>query len=365
MNVFPTPQTDSLQSRVLAIMRMTDIKVKYHLQPLALAPQVSSLCVLRPQPVDAAMLLENMQHIEIKGRFVLGQLFKIAGKAVALAKDPAVTALVSFYGMPYGLIALLAGKFAGKPVHIGFVGSDWYKIGAAWYGRLFDAFYRRADFITVTGGHMQAQLEARGYAAHKIHILPHGVSENPEADRPPDQRHYDCLFAGALKSLKRVDLIVMAIKRVTSVVPDVRLCIVGDGPQRKALEALVRHYHLEENVHFAGHQVETEKWFSDARMVIIASEREGFPFALVEGIMGGAVPVSTAVGSIPDFIQDGQNGLLVPVGDERALGDAISRLIKDKMYYNRLREGALTLKANFGYQQVTRVWEKWLRALCP
>jgi glycosyltransferase involved in cell wall biosynthesis len=344
-------------------MRMGDIKVKYHLQPIALSDRVSSLCVVRPQPIDNAMLLDNMHHREIKGRLLLQQLWRVLRKAFSMAKDPRVKALVSFYAIPYGMIAVILGKALGKPVHIGFVGSDWYKIGSTWYGRMFDVFFRKADLITATGHHMQAQMIARGYAPGKIQILPHAVCDNPGANVPPDQRHYDCLFAGYLKALKRVDLIVKAITRVKSVVPDIKLCILGDGPERPALEALVRHCRLEENVHFAGYQADTAKWFSASRMIIIASEREGFPFALVEGIMGGAVPISTAVGSIPDFIQHGINGLLVPAGDERAIGDAILCLVKDKAYYNRLRQAVLSQISDFGYQKATQVWEKWLATI--
>jgi glycosyltransferase involved in cell wall biosynthesis len=346
--------------RALAIMRMGDIKVKYHLQPLALASRVSSLCVIRPQPINETMLLDNMPYFEINGRSLIAQLWGVMRKAFLVAKDPYVRVLVSFYALPYGMMALLLGKVLGKPVHVGFVGSDWYKIGCTWYGRLFDILFRQADLITVTGQRMRAQMRARGYSQDQIRILPHAVNDNPNANVPPDKRPYDCIFAGYLKALKRVDLIVQAIKRVKGQYPNIKLCILGDGPQKPALIALVRHCRLEENVHFAGHQVDTAKWFSASKMVIIASEREGFPFALVEGMMGGAVPVATAVGTIPDFVQNGKTGVLIPPGDESAIADAILRLVKDKVYYDQLRRAVLSQRAEFGFEKATQIWESWL-----
>lgn len=349
---------------VIAIMRMGEANVYFHLKPIAMSPKVSLLRVIRPFPPIQRGTIEKSIYYEVHGRTIFQRLWRIYRQAVRLGMHPEVKLFVSFFAFPYGLIALLAGLRTGKPVHIGFVGSDWYRYCRAWYGRLLDFFFRRAKLLTVTGTKMKQEMVARHYSPQNIFHLPHAIDVEEYVVTSPDKRKYDCIFVGHLVPLKRVDLIISAINLVKKIHTHVSLCIVGDGPLRLTLEAQVLKMGLQHNIFFAGFQPRPAKWFSEARIVIIASDREGLPFALVEGMAAGAVPVCTDVGTIPNFIDNEKTGLLVPPGDTKALAASTIRLMEDKQLYSRMQSAVLAKREEFRFENVATMWSKWISMMC-
>jgi glycosyltransferase involved in cell wall biosynthesis len=343
---------------------MGDANAYYHLKPLATALPVRALWVLRPNgPVKRAPI-PNTHFRPIPGRTILSKLLAIYRAAVDLGRRKDVIAFASFFAVPYGVIALLAGIRTGKPVHIGFVGSDWTRIGAGPFGKLLDKVLRRADLITVTGSSVKAEMIARGYSEARIVCLRHAVDVDSYDLVPTPDRAYDVLFVGLLLPVKRVDLVMDAVSAVQKSLANVRACIVGDGPLYRDLLDLRDRLGLARNVDFVGYQDDPSPYFSKARIIVIASEREGFPFALVEGICAGAVPVATGVGAIPEFVTHDVNGIIVPPGDPAAIADAVSALLEDPIRYDRLKRGAMELRAQFRMERVTADWENWLGRMC-
>ena len=356
--------SDKKRNEIVAIIKMMDAHVYHFLEPVSMAANVSRLHIIRPKPARRISETEKLNYHEVRGKNRLIQFVRIWLSAVRLGRRPDVTAFVSFFAFPYGLIALLAGWWTGKPVHVGFVGSDWYQYCRSWYGGLLNIFLRKSSFITVTGKGMKHEMVENKYEPHKIHLLPHAVSSASFADTPPDQRTYDCIFVGNLIPRKRVDLIIEAVDRIKkNHHEDIKLCIVGDGPLRSALEADVISRGLDKQVLFVGYQTELTSFFSDARINLIASDMEGFPFVIVEGMAAGAVPVSTNVGTISDFIKHNEHGLLIPSGDAAALASAISELITNKKLYHRLRESVLNLREEYRFEKVSELWDRWIKEI--
>ncbi len=77
----------------------------------------------------------------------------------------------------------------------------------------------------------------------------------------------------------------------------------------------------------------------------------------------GVVPVTTAVGSIPDFITDGKTGLFFSVRDADGLAEAIESLIVDDELYGRLRANVLEMRSTFGHDETIRMWSEWFREI--
>lgn len=356
--------TATKPSEIVAILRMDEPNVYFHLKPISMSRKVSFLRIVRPLPPIKRGIIEKSVYHEIRGKTILQRLWRVYRKAARLGMRPEVKAFVSFYAFPYGLIAFLAGIRTGKPVHIGFVGCDWYRNCHAWYGRLLDLFFKKAKLLTVTGPKMKEKMVARHYPAERIFHLPHAIDVEAYVDKPPEKRKYDSIFVGHLIPLKRVDLIISAIDLVKKTHSHVSLCIVGDGPLRSVLESQVLKLGLEKNVSFVGFQPQPAKWFCDARILVIASDREGFPFAFVEGMAAGAVPVSTNVGTIADSIDNGITGLLVPPGDSKALAESILRLMGEEQLYNRMRTAVLAKREEFRFENVSRMWSKWITMMC-
>jgi len=351
-------------TEVLAILRMGDSNAYYHLTPLAMSEQVKKIHIIRPVAESQLYRVPNSTHHHITEKNTLYRLWRTYRYAINLGKRPDVGLLVSFFAFPYGFIAILAGLRLQKPVHIGFVGSDWHRDCQKWYGPLLSWFFKKATFITVTGKSMVIPMVDKGYPKQDLKYLIHGVDTDKFSFRQTDQTSYDCIFVGALIPLKCVENILKAILLLQQKGKEVSLLIVGDGPLRKELEEFTIRQKINNLVTFVGYQKDISAFITQANAIIIASEREGMPFALIEGMVSGTIPISTAVGSIPEYIVDETNGILVQKNSVESLTDGINRLLDDKALGEKIRRNLLETRNNYSFTNVSRSWTKWLRTYC-
>jgi len=121
---------------------------------------------------------------------------------------------------------------------------------------------------------------------------------------------------------------------------DVRVILVGDGPERGRLEAEVRRLGLQDRVRFAGHQQNPLPFYAIADIFVLPSLSEGSPNVLLEAMMARTPVVATAVGGVPEIVQDGRSALLVKAADPVALADAIAKLLDDNSMARTFRENA-------------------------
>jgi glycosyltransferase involved in cell wall biosynthesis len=150
----------------------------------------------------------------------------------------------------------------------------------------------------------------RRVGIQNVHEIPYGV-EIPEQtgaeDVPPT-----VLFAGRLSPEKRIDVVAAATKGLPRIV-------AGDGPLRDLLP---------DALGFVP-QDELFPLYERAAVVLLTSEREGLPNVVLEAMARGKTVVSTPVGGIPAVIEDGETGLLVPIGDVQATRAAVERALAD------------------------------------
>jgi glycosyltransferase involved in cell wall biosynthesis len=142
---------------------------------------------------------------------------------------------------------------------------------------------------------------------------------------PPSGGELRIGAVGRLDPQKGLEVLIEAMRSL----PDGRLVLVGDGPDRSKLEHLVRTYSLDDRVQFAG-WVEppwTAKWTFD--VLAMSSVNEGFPLVIIEAMMAGIPVVAPTVGGIPEIIVSGTTGLLVPPNDPEALAAALRSLAED------------------------------------
>lgn len=176
-----------------------------------------------------------------------------------------------------------------------------------------------------------------------IEILPLGIKEpvfNP-ADRselglPADR--FVAVTVGRLIRRKAIDRLLQSLAH-----PDcdgVDLVVVGEGPERPALEELARSLGLRARVRFTGHVTEERKWqLLDAADAYVSSTlHEGFGLVYLEAMCVGLPVVTFDHGGQVDFLRDGENGALVTSGDVAALGAALARLSTDPETVARIRE---------------------------
>ena len=141
---------------------------------------------------------------------------------------------------------------------------------------------------------------------------------------------------GRLVAQKNFSLLISAFRSVNSKHNDYVLNIFGEGIQRAKLEGLIKQYHLEDKVFLKGFSNDILEEMSKSSIYVSSSDFEGISNSMLEAMSIGLPSVCTdcPVGGASMAIQDGVNGLLVPVGDEEAIANAINRLIEDDSLYD-------------------------------
>jgi len=134
--------------------------------------------------------------------------------------------------------------------------------------------------------------------------------------------------------------VLQAVAQVVTRHPSFRLVLIGDGPERTALTNLAHELDISGNVIFGGTLRDAARLLPAFDFTILGSSEEGFPNALMES-MAAAVPVvSTSVGGVPELVEDGVHGRLVPYGDTEAMGDAMTWMIEHPEERRRMGDAA-------------------------
>jgi colanic acid/amylovoran biosynthesis glycosyltransferase len=152
---------------------------------------------------------------------------------------------------------------------------------------------------------------------------------NAEAAAPVGPVRIVC--TGRLVAAKGHRILVEALARLACDGVALNTTLIGDGPERRALEDQCRLAGLDGRIQFTGalNHAETLAHVADADIFVLASFAEGLPVALMEAMALGVVCVSTCINGIPELIFNGENGLLVPAGNTADLCAAIARLVRD------------------------------------
>ena len=122
--------------------------------------------------------------------------------------------------------------------------------------------------------------------------------------------------------------------------PEARFLVVGDGDLRPEIEAGARRLNLMPRMIFTGWRYDLPRVYSDLDVLAMSSDNEGTPIALIEAMAAGCPVVATNVGGVPDIIDHGRTGLLVPVRDPHGLAAAILRLLRDEPLARELAASA-------------------------
>jgi glycosyltransferase involved in cell wall biosynthesis len=135
---------------------------------------------------------------------------------------------------------------------------------------------------------------------------------------------------GFLRYPKAIDNLVRAAAPLRDAVPGVRVLIAGEGPDRPAIEQLMDELDLHGTVMLLGLRSDVPDILAALDVAVIPSDSEGSPLSVMEYMDAGLPVVGTRVGGIPDLIDDGVHGLLVPRRDPEALASAMATLLNDR-----------------------------------
>lgn len=206
--------------------------------------------------------------------------------------------------------------------------------------RAFAAFVRAtlkmADAVVVLSRAELSEYE-RLLGRGQVVLLPNGIDCAPyrKYNRAPADpaAPLRCIYIGRLAPRKGLDEILAALPACSAT-----LVIAGAGPDEARLRLRARELGIEARVRFAGpaHGEEKARLLSQADVLLLPSYSEGLPYALLEAMAAGVVPVVTRVGAIPDVVDAGLHGLFVPVRDAGAIARALGTLDADRPWLARM-----------------------------
>ena len=164
------------------------------------------------------------------------------------------------------------------------------------------------------------------------YIIPNGIDRQTLANlpRPEQLATSDCtvVVVGRLDAVKGVAFAVAAM-RDPQIPPGVRLCIVGDGPERQRLEGESVGHAMSSRILFTGFRSDAAAFIAHADLVLIPSLHEGLPYTMLEAIAAGTPIAASAVGGLAEILEQERTALLFPVGDIAALAAAIKLVATD------------------------------------
>jgi len=161
------------------------------------------------------------------------------------------------------------------------------------------------------------------------------------------------------RPVKRVTDVVEVFARVAQAMP-ARLMLIGDGPDRATAEFLARRLNVQDRIHFLGKQDNVNELLPLADLMLMPSEMESFGLAALEAMACSVPAIATRVGGVPELIDDGENGLLFPVGDIEAMSTAAMALLSDEARLQTLSQAARkTAQDRFCASRIIPLYEKY------
>jgi len=337
-------------------------------EPLVLTSAFKRLS--RKERVDGVIIhrVPALRRREDRSNPVEMLSFMIGGSlaALRLAWQKRPEAAVAFFGLPGGPIAWGLKRVLGLPYVVSLRGGDvpgFEPEALARYHRLAGGVIRRlwrsADAV-VANSHGLAALARKSAPWLSVEVIPNGVDPARFAPRflPRDWGEPRFGFAGRLVRQKGVDVLLQALARLPRET-NVHLEIVGDGPERPALEAQAEALGLSDRVFFKG-------WLPSSRMpafyqridlLVLPSREEGMPNVVLEAMAAGLPVMATRVAGTEELVLAGGTGWLTRPGDPDALAVCLAQAAADAGQRERLgRAGRERVEASYTWRHAAEAY---------
>jgi glycosyltransferase involved in cell wall biosynthesis len=233
----------------------------------------------------------------------------------------------------------LAAWLAGVPIRV-YTVHGWAFLA---HGGLAAAAYRWVEralrplttvTVCVSENERQAGLAARACDERTTIVIRNGVNTRALQVAGPKTATARLVMVGRLQAPKDPITLLRALALLPAL--ELEAVLVGDGPERSAVEEEIRRLGLGSAVRLLGERTDVPELLATADVFVLSTWSEGLPLSVLEAMAAGLPVIASNVGGIPELVSDGVSGVLVPPGDPDALAEAIERLVGDRFLAQKL-----------------------------
>jgi glycosyltransferase involved in cell wall biosynthesis len=252
-------------------------------------------------------------------------------------------------------LAMITSEMSGIPYSFTMHGPDIFFEPVHWR---IDAKIATATFVACISYFCRSQAMIFSASQHwkKLHIIhcgvdPEGYGPGPRPERPT------LLFVGRLAAVKGVPVLFEALTSIIKDHPTVLLRLIGDGPERQRLAAQAAAMNLTDHIEFCGYRSQSEvaEALSMTDVFVLPSFAEGVPVVLMEAMASGVPVVTSRIAGVPELVEDGVSGILVPPGTAPQLVYALNTLLKEAALREEMgRAGREKVKHEFNTENESK-----------
>jgi glycosyltransferase involved in cell wall biosynthesis len=277
-------------------------------------------------------------EVDFAAAWQLSRLLRRERPDVIHAHDP--------HGVATSALACSLGAVSPRPLLVASRRVDFHVRG----NQLSRLKYRQVDLFIAASNAIRAMLLEDGIPADRVLTVHEGVDVDRVLAIAPASVHEQFWLpphvrivgnVAALVPHKGQRYLVEAAPVVLERVPEARFLILGDGELRASLEQQIHHLHLDKHVLLAGFRSDVLALLKTFDLFVMCSVTEGLGTSLLDAMSASRAIVASRTGGIPEVVEEGRTGLLVPPRDSRALADAITRLLADNELRTRMGEAGL------------------------
>lgn len=301
--------------------------------------------------IAAARLGLDVEVIPERRRFDLGVIPALRSVIESREPDLVVTNSVKSHFLLWR--SRLSRKYPWVAFHHGYTSTD-RKMSV--YNRLDRWSLPKADrLVTVCRAFARELADTTGVSIDSISVQHNAIRREQSVSAADAESLRESLGIGARESVvlsvgrlsrekAHIDLLA-AFNELTESKPEVsaKLIIVGDGPERAGLVAAAKSLDCKERVIFTGQVSDVRTFYAAADVFVLPSHTEGSPHVLLEAMAANLPIVATAVGGVPEMLEDNESALLVPPNHPSSMAGAIARLLTDTKLAQLLTTNAATL----------------------
>ena len=219
-----------------------------------------------------------------------------------------------------------------------------------------------ADRVIAVSKAVRDSMARRGISENKLRVVCNGTLGSPRTRQIQDyqplplQRPAIATVAGMYQR-KGIAELIAAFEQIASDFPQAHLYLVGNGPDKQLFEAQAEATSVKERIHFEGFQPSPQRYLISCDIFVLASHRDPCPLVLSEAREAGTAIIGTQVDGIPEALDNGEAGLLVPAKDSNALAGILGQLLGNA---DMLHEWKQRANHNLQWLSVARVHQETL-----